>query len=100
MREAERFLEIGGRIPIAAKPETIERKESHMLVLTREIDQSIMIGDDVEITVVEIRGSKIRLGIRAAKTTPVHRREIYDAIRKQKRVAKMGAPREFKSKAS
>ena len=55
-----------------------------MLVLSRRRDESIMIGDDVEIIIVDIRGDKVRLGITAPKSVPVHRREIYDAIQKDK----------------
>ncbi len=55
-----------------------------MLVLTRRKDESIMIGDDVEITIVDIRGDNIRLGITAPKTIPVHRREVYEAIQREK----------------
>ena len=55
-----------------------------MLVLTRHRDESIMIGDDVEITIVDVRGDKVRLGINAPKSIPVHRREIYDAIQREK----------------
>lgn len=55
-----------------------------MLVLSRQRDESIMIGDDVEITIVDIRGDKVRLGITAPKHIPVHRREIYDAIQREK----------------
>jgi carbon storage regulator len=55
-----------------------------MLVLSRQRDESIMIGDDVEITIVDVRGDKVRLGITAPKNVPVHRREIYDAIQREK----------------
>ena len=55
-----------------------------MLVLSRQRDESIMIGDDVEITIVDVRGDKVRLGITAPKRIPVHRREIYDAIQREK----------------
>jgi carbon storage regulator len=55
-----------------------------MLVLSRQRDESIMIGDDVEIIIVDVRGDKVRLGITAPKDIPVHRREIYDAIKKEK----------------
>lgn len=55
-----------------------------MLVLSRQKDESIMIGDEVEITIVDVRGDKVRLGITAPKTIPVHRREIYDAIQREK----------------
>jgi len=55
-----------------------------MLVLSRQKDESIMIGDDVEITIVDVRGDKVRLGITAPKQIPVHRREVYDAIQREK----------------
>ena len=55
-----------------------------MLVLSRQKDESIMIGDDVEITIVGVRGDKVRLGITAPKSIPVHRREVYDAIQREK----------------
>ena len=56
-----------------------------MLVLGRTIDESIMIGDDIEITVTRIRGDNVRLGISAPKNMPVHRKEVYEAIQKGKR---------------
>ena len=52
-----------------------------MLVLSRQRDETIMIGDDVEITVVDIRGDKVRLGINAPTRIAVHRKEVYEAIR-------------------
>ena len=55
-----------------------------MLVLSRHRDESIMIGDDIVITVVDIRGDKVRLGIDAPTQIPVHRQEIYDAIQREK----------------
>jgi len=51
-----------------------------MLVLTRQKDQVIVIGDDIEICVVKIRGNNVKLGIVAPKDIPVHRKEVYDAI--------------------
>jgi carbon storage regulator len=65
-----------------------------MLVLSRQRDQSILIGEDVEITVVDIRGDKVRLGITAPKSIPVHRKEIYDAIKRAKQIAAVAAPAE------
>ena len=62
-----------------------------MLVLSRQRDESIMIGDDVEITIVDVRGDKVRLGITAPKKIPVHRREIYDAIQREKAEAQAAA---------
>ena len=55
-----------------------------MLVLSRQRDESIMIGDNVEITIVDVRGNKVRLGITAPKIIPVHRREVYNAIQREK----------------
>jgi len=58
-----------------------------MLVLTRQKDESIVIGtgdDKVEITIVDVRGDKVRLGIIAPRTVSVHRREVYDAIQQEK----------------
>ena len=52
-----------------------------MLVLTRKPQQSIMIGDEVEVTVLGVRGEKVRLGIAAPADIPVHRTEIYLEIR-------------------
>jgi len=54
-----------------------------MLVLSRQRDETIMIGDDVEITVVDIRGDKVRLGIAAPRHVQVHRKEVYDAIKRE-----------------
>jgi carbon storage regulator len=59
-----------------------------MLVLSRKRDESIMIGDEVEITIVDVRGDKVRLGITAPKSIPVHRREVYDSIQREKKAAK------------
>jgi carbon storage regulator len=52
-----------------------------MLVLSRQRDETIMIGDDIEITVVDVRGDKVRLGINAPARIAVHRKEVYEAIR-------------------
>ena len=56
-----------------------------MLVLSRKRGESIMIGDDVEITVLDIRGNKVRLGIAAPAEIPVHRKEVYEAIKQEGR---------------
>ena len=52
-----------------------------MLVLSRQRDETIMIGDEIEITVVDIRGDKVRLGITAPTRIAVHRKEVYEAIK-------------------
>lgn len=54
-----------------------------MLVLSRHRDESIMIGDDIVITVVDIRGDKVRIGIQAPQDVPVHREEVYEAIQRE-----------------
>jgi len=54
-----------------------------MLVLSRQRDETIMIGDEIEITIVDIRGDKVRLGINAPRTVQVHRKEVYEAIQRE-----------------
>jgi carbon storage regulator len=54
-----------------------------MLVLSRHRDESIMIGDEIVITIVDIRGDKVRLGIQAPTHVPVHRQEVYEAIKRE-----------------
>jgi carbon storage regulator len=56
-----------------------------MLVLSRKKDESIIINDHIRVTIVEIRGDKVRLGIDAPKEVSVHRREVYEAIQNQTR---------------
>jgi carbon storage regulator len=64
-----------------------------MLVLSRQRDESIIIGDNIKITIVDIRGDKVRLGIEAPKEVPVHREEVYKAIQQENANAKQeGAP--------
>ena len=58
-----------------------------MLVLSRQRDETIMIGDNIEITVVDIRGDKVRLGINAPKEIPVHRKEVWESIQRENRDA-------------
>jgi carbon storage regulator len=66
-----------------------------MLVLSRQRDETIMIGDDIEVTVVDIRGDKVRLGITAPKEISVHRKEVYDAIRRENRAAAQVRPEDL-----
>ena len=63
-----------------------------MLVLSRKKNESIIINDDITITVVEIRGDKVRLGIEAPKTVTVHRQEVYEAIQNNEKRTGSGAP--------
>lgn len=55
-----------------------------MLVISRNKNQSVIIGDDIKITVVEVRGDKVRLGISAPREVSVHRVEVYEAIQREK----------------
>jgi len=58
-----------------------------MLVLSRQRDESIVIGDNVVITIVDVRGDRVRLGIEAPREVSVHRREVYDAIQRENQQA-------------
>jgi carbon storage regulator len=61
-----------------------------MLVLSRKKNESIVINDDITIVVVEIRGDKVRLGVEAPKDVPVHRLEVYEAIRRAETESQQG----------
>lgn len=63
-----------------------------MLVLSRQRDETIMIGDNIQVTVVDIRGDKVRLGIVAPLEIAVHRKEVYDAIQRENRKAAQLSP--------
>ena len=62
-----------------------------MLVLTRKPDQSIMVGNDIEITILEVRGEQVRLGIRAPRTVSVHRKEVFEQIKQESNLAAAAA---------
>jgi carbon storage regulator len=66
-----------------------------MLVLSRQKDETIIIGDNIEITVVDIRGDKVRLGVSAPKEVSVHRKEVYEAIRRENREAAQVKPEDL-----
>jgi carbon storage regulator len=65
-----------------------------MLVLTRKSNQSIMIGDDIEVSVLSIMGEKVRIGIQAPRDIPVFRKEVYLEIQQERAGAVEGAPAE------
>jgi carbon storage regulator len=64
-----------------------------MLVLSRKKNESIVIDNDITIVVVEIRGDKVRLGVEAPREVPVHRREVYDAIKRAEQVERQEGTR-------
>lgn len=57
-----------------------------MLILTRRVGETLMIGDEVSVTVLGVKGNQIRIGVNAPKEVSVHREEIYDRIRKEQEV--------------
>jgi carbon storage regulator len=71
-----------------------------MLVLSRQRDESIMIGDNIVVTIVDIRGDKVRLGINAPTEIPVHRQEIYEAIQRENLRASRVDPKDARTLGS
>jgi len=65
-----------------------------MLVLSRQRDESIIIGDNIVVTIVDIRGDKVRLGINAPTEIPVHRQEVYEAIKRENLRSSRLAPKD------
>ena len=63
-----------------------------MLILTRRVGETVMIGDEVTITVLGVKGNQVRVGINAPKTTPVHREEIYERIKREQQGAAVDQP--------
>ena len=55
-----------------------------MLILTRRVGETVMIGDDVAVTVLGVKGNQVRIGVTAPRSVSVHRQEIYDRIRKER----------------
>ncbi len=66
-----------------------------MLVLSRQRDESIIIGDNIVVTIVDIRGDKVRLGIQAPTEIPVHRREVFEAIQRENLQASRMEPKDL-----
>jgi carbon storage regulator len=63
-----------------------------MLILSRKINEKIMIGDEISISIIEIRGDQVRLGVDAPKTVKVFRQEVFDAIKAENQAAAASAP--------
>lgn len=61
-----------------------------MLILTRRVGETLVIGDDVTVTVLGVKGNQVRLGVNAPRDLPVHREEIYERIQQEKRAAAGG----------
>ena len=69
-----------------------------MLILTRRVGETIMIGDDVAVTVLGVKGNQVRVGVNAPKETSVHREEIYERIKREEQAGN-SAPRRASSEA-
>ena len=63
-----------------------------MLILTRRVGETLMIGDDVTVTVLGVKGNQVRIGVNAPKDVSVHREEIYERIKKEQQLQQQGLP--------
>ena len=63
-----------------------------MLILSRKVNEKVVIGDDISISIIEIRGDQVRVGIDAPKKIKVFRQEVFDAIKEENRAATKSAP--------
>jgi carbon storage regulator len=88
------FGRIGGCEPVCLSNDTASREATSMLVLTRKSNQSIMIGDDIEVSVLAIMGEKVRIGIQAPRDVPVFRKEVYLEIQQERLGSDKGAREE------
>jgi len=85
------FVPESAQIEVWLTSEHTSEEGIAMLVLSRKKNESIIINDDITIVVVEIRGDKVRLGVEAPKEVPVHRNEVYEAIRRNQEQLKAPA---------
>lgn len=79
-------------MPVGAKPVVCEGYNDPVLVLTREVGQSIVIGNNVKITIVQVRGDQARIGIEAPREVPVHRLEVFEELQGANTSASTTAP--------
>jgi len=63
-----------------------------MLILSRKVNEKIMIGDEISVSIIEVRGDQVRIGVDAPKTVKVFRQEVFDAIRAENRAAAESKP--------
>jgi carbon storage regulator len=63
-----------------------------MLILSRKVNEKIMIGDDISVSIIEVRGDQVRIGVDAPKAVKVFRQEVFDAIRAENKAAAESAP--------
>ena len=68
---------------VRAFSNSVSKRGNEVLVLSRKVGESVLIFDDIEVVVVEIKGDKVRLGFIAPKSVPIHRREVYQAIQRK-----------------
>jgi carbon storage regulator len=62
-----------------------------MLILSRKVNEKVMIGDDISISIIEVRGDQVRIGVDAPRTVKVYRQEVYDAIKAENKAASESA---------
>ena len=79
MALTSRLCKIARQVSTAARP----RRSLAMLILTRRVGETVVIGDDITVTVLGINGSQVRVGVNAPKEVAVHREEIYERIKRE-----------------